>query len=86
MWAQYTVRIPGGRRDEVAAKLKVAGVPTAIYYPKPLHQQTAYRLFPAAGSLAVSQRLSGEVLSLPMHPYLECATQERIVTALADAT
>ncbi len=86
VWAQYTVRIPGGRRDEVAAKLKAAGVPTAIYYPKPLHQQTAYRHFPAAGSLAVSQRLSGEVLSLPMHPYLEGATQERIVTAIVDAT
>ena len=86
MWAQYTVRILGGRRDEIAAKLKAAGVPTAIYYPKPLHQQTAYRHFPATGSLVVSQRLSGEVLSLPMHPYLEDATRERIVTAILDAT
>jgi dTDP-4-amino-4,6-dideoxygalactose transaminase len=86
VWAQYTVRILGGRRDEIAAKLKAAGVPTAIYYPKPLHQQTAYRHFPPTGSLAVSQRLSGEVLSLPMHPYLEGATQERIVTAILDAT
>jgi dTDP-4-amino-4,6-dideoxygalactose transaminase len=86
VWAQYTVRILGGRRDEIAAKLKADGVPTAIYYPKPLHQQTAYRHFPATGSLAVSQRLSGEVLSLPMHPYLEGATQERIVTAILDAT
>jgi dTDP-4-amino-4,6-dideoxygalactose transaminase len=86
VWAQYTVRIPGGRRDQVAGKLKAVGVPTAIYYPKPLHQQTAYRRFPAAGSLPVSQRLSGEVMSLPMHPYLESATQERIVTALVDAT
>jgi len=86
VWAQYTVRIPCGRRDEVAAKLKAAGVPTAIYYPKPLHQQTAYRHFPSVGSLAVSQRLSEEVLSLPMHPYLEGATQDRIVTAIVDAT
>jgi dTDP-4-amino-4,6-dideoxygalactose transaminase len=85
VWAQYTVRIPGGRRDEVANKLKAVGVPTAIYYPKPLHQQTAYRHFPAAGSLPVSQRLSREVLSLPMHPYLEGAIQDRIVTAIADA-
>jgi dTDP-4-amino-4,6-dideoxygalactose transaminase len=85
VWAQYTIRIPGGRRDAVAAKLKAAGVPTAIYYPKPLHSQTAYRHFPAAGSLAISERLSGEVLSLPMHPYLEGATQERIVTAVVDA-
>ncbi|HJQ57908.1 MAG TPA: DegT/DnrJ/EryC1/StrS aminotransferase family protein [Vineibacter sp.] len=86
VWAQYTVRIPDGRRDEVAAKLKAAGIPTAIYYPKPLHQQTAYRHFPAAGSLAVSRRFSGEVLSLPMHPYLESATQEHIVKAIFDAT
>ncbi|WIM13726.1 DegT/DnrJ/EryC1/StrS aminotransferase family protein [Enhydrobacter sp.] len=85
VWAQYTVRIPGGRRNEVAAKLKMAGVPTAIYYPKPLHHQTAYRHFPAVGSLAISERLSEEVLSLPMHPYLEGATQERIVTAVIDA-
>jgi dTDP-4-amino-4,6-dideoxygalactose transaminase len=86
VWAQYTIRILGGRRDQVAAKLRTAGVPTAIYYPKPLHQQTAYRHFPSAGSLAVSQRLSGEVLSLPMHPYLESAIQEKIVSALVDAT
>jgi dTDP-4-amino-4,6-dideoxygalactose transaminase len=86
VWAQYTVRIPGSRRDEVAAKLKATGVPTAIYYPRPLHQQTAYRHFPAAGALAVAQQLSGEVLSLPMHPYLDGATQERIVAAIVDAT
>ena len=61
-------------------------MPTAIYYPKPLHQQTAYRHFPAAGSLAVSQRLSGEVLSLPMHPYFKGATQKKIVKAVVDAT
>ena len=61
-------------------------MPTAIYYPKPLHQQTAYRHFPAAGALAVSQRLSEEVLSLPMQPYLESATQERIVKAIVDVT
>ena len=86
VWAQYTIRILGSRRDQVAAKLRTAGVPTAIYYPKPLHQQTAYRHFPSAGSLAVSQRLSGEVLSLPMHPYLESAIQEKIVSALVNAT
>jgi dTDP-4-amino-4,6-dideoxygalactose transaminase len=86
VWAQYTIRILGGRRDQVAAKLRTAGVPTAIYYPKPLHQQTAYRHFPSASSLAVSQRLSGEVLSLPMHPYLESAIQEKIVSALVNAT
>jgi len=85
VWAQYTVRVPGGRRDEIAAKLKSAGVPTAVYYPKPLHMQTAYRHYPAGGSLGVSDRLAGEVLSLPMHPYLEKDVQGRIVDALSDA-
>lgn len=85
VWAQYTLRIPGGRRDSVAAALKAAGVPTAIYYSKPLHRQSAYRHFPSAGTLATSDRLSGESLSLPMHPYLSPAVQDRIVEALASA-
>jgi dTDP-4-amino-4,6-dideoxygalactose transaminase len=85
VWAQYTIRIPGGRRDEVAAKLKAAGVPTAIYYPKPLHQQTAYRHFPGTGVLGVSERLSKEVLSLPMHPYLDEPAQGRVIEAIAAA-
>jgi dTDP-4-amino-4,6-dideoxygalactose transaminase len=85
VWAQYTVRIPGERRDQTATQLKAAGVPTAIYYPKPLHRQTAYRHFPSAGALDVSDRLSGEVLSLPMHPYLDEAIQSRVVAALSGA-
>jgi len=85
VWAQYTIRIPGGRRDEVAAKLKAAGVPTAIYYPTPLHRQTAYKHFPGTGGFASSDRLSKEVLSLPMHPYLNAAVQQRIVGAIVDA-
>jgi dTDP-4-amino-4,6-dideoxygalactose transaminase len=85
-WAQYTVRVPGGHRDALAAALKARGVPTAIYYPKPLHRQTAYRHFPVvAGGLPVSERLSGEVISLPMHPYLDDATQARIIAAVGDA-
>jgi len=82
VWAQYTIRIADGQRDAVAARLKEAGIPSAIYYPRPLHRQTAYRHFPSAGALAVSDRLSGEVLSLPMHPYLDEATQSRIVAGL----
>lgn len=82
-WAQYTLRISG--RDAVAAQLKERGVPTAIYYPKPLHQQTAYRDFPVAGNgLPVSERLAGEVLSLPMHPYLEPDLQDWIIETVAD--
>jgi len=87
VWAAYTVRLPEGvDRDAVAARLKEAGVPTAIYYAKPLHRQTAYRDYPVAGNgLPVSERLAGEVLSLPMHPYLEEAVQDRIVAALEAA-
>jgi dTDP-4-amino-4,6-dideoxygalactose transaminase len=80
VWAQYTLRMPN--RDAVAAALKAKGIPTAIYYPKPLHQQTAYSKFPCAGNgVPVSERLAGEVLSLPMHPYLEESVQDRIITA-----
>ena len=81
-WAQYTIRIKGGRRDAVAVALKADGIPTAIYYPKPLHQQTAYRAYPTAGNgLPVSDAIAQEVLSLPMHPYLAPDLQERIIEA-----
>lgn len=86
VWAQYTIRISGGRRDKVAAQLKAEGIPTAIYYPIPLHRQQAYRHYPAgAGGLAVSDRLAAEVLSLPMHAYLDAATQDRIIDAVRRA-
>lgn len=87
VWAQYTVRLPPGTdRDRVAARLKSEGVPTAVYYAKPLHRQTAYRDYPISGNgLPVSERLSGEVLSLPMHPYLDAPTQQRIAAALRRA-
>jgi len=83
-WAQYTIRIEG--RDAIAARLKEQGIPTAIYYPIPLHRQTGYLDYPAApGGLPVSERLAGEVLSLPMHPYLEPDVQDRIVAAVREA-
>lgn len=68
-WAQYTVRLDD--RDGVQAKMKGGGVPTNVYYPRPMHLQPAYEAFGAgAGSLPVSENLSQTVLSLPMHPYL----------------
>jgi len=83
VWAQYTIRIPGGRRDKVVAGLKAEGIPTAIYYPIPLHRQQAYKHYPVGeGGVAVSDRLAGEVLSLPMHAYLDSATQDRIIDAV----
>jgi len=87
VWAQYTIRLPKGTdRDGFAAALKAQGVPTAIYYPKSMHQQTAYRDFPVAdGGLPISEQLSEDVISLPMHAYLDEATQERIIKAVRGA-
>jgi dTDP-4-amino-4,6-dideoxygalactose transaminase len=87
VWAQYTIRLPDGvDRDGFAAALKAQGIPTAIYYPKSMHQQTAYRNFPgAAGGLPVSEKLSENVISLPMHAYLDEPTQERIIKAVRGA-
>ena len=83
VWAQYTVRVPAAARDGLAEALKARGVPTAIHYPKPLHEQTAYRQYPLAGNgLPVSERAAREVLSLPMHPYLDEAAQDRIIDAV----
>lgn len=86
VWAQYTIRLAPGRRDVLAATLKAQGIPTAIYYAKPLHRQVAYRDFPLAdGGLPVSERLADEVISLPMHAYLEAPVQDRIVSAVRRA-
>jgi dTDP-4-amino-4,6-dideoxygalactose transaminase len=86
VWAQYTLRVAPGRRDAFAAALKAEGIPTAIYYTKPLHRQPAYRDFPVAdGGVPVSEQLSKEVISLPMHAYLEPPVQDRIIDAVRRA-
>jgi dTDP-4-amino-4,6-dideoxygalactose transaminase len=87
VWAQYTIRLPKGtNRDGFAAALKAQGIPTAIYYAKSMHQQTAYRDFPVAdGGLPVSEGLSEDVISLPMHAYLDEATQDRIIATVRGA-
>jgi len=87
VWAQDTIRLPKGcDRDGFAAALKSQGIPTAIYYPKSMHQQTAYRHFPVAdGGLPASESLSGDVISLPMHAYLDEPTQDRIIKAVRGA-
>jgi len=87
VWAQYTIRLPKGvDRDGFAAALKAKGVPTAIYYPKSMHQQTAYMGFPVAdGGLGSSERLSADVISLPMHAYLDEPAQERVIAAVRGA-
>jgi len=86
VWAQYTIRLAAGERDLFAATLRQQGIPTAQYYPKPTHKQTAYLDYPVAdGGLAVTEKLAGEVISLPMHAYLDEATQDRIVMAVRAA-
>lgn len=83
-WAQYSIL--SDRRDELAAKLKAKGIPTAVYYPRPMHLQTAYQQFGAGpGSLPVSERLAERILSLPMHPFMDDATAERIGAAVCEA-
>ena len=67
-------------------RAQAQGIPTAIYYAKPLHRQAAYRHFPVAdGGVPVSERLAEEVISLPMHAYLEEPVQDRIIAAVRRA-
>ena len=77
-WALYTIRLPESRRDMVQAGLSERGIPTVVYYPKPLHSQPAYAGYPAV-DLPISEAVCSEVLSLPMHPYLEEEVQDLIV-------
>ncbi len=86
VWAQYTIRLAKGRRGPLAEALKAEGIPTAVYYAKPLHRQQAYKAYPVAdGGLPVTERLADEVISLPMHAYLDEPTQDRIVDAVRRA-
>jgi dTDP-4-amino-4,6-dideoxygalactose transaminase len=86
VWAQYTIKLAAHRRDAVADHLGRQGIGTAIYYPKPLHRQTAYMRFPtAAGGAPVAEDLSRRVLSLPMHPYLSEGDQDRVIDAVRAA-
>lgn len=80
VWAQFTIRIPGADRSALRAFLQHTGVPTAVYYPKPLHQQPAYAQVPFVGNgLPNSEIAAQEVLSLPMHPYLDEEAQDYVI-------
>jgi UDP-2-acetamido-2-deoxy-ribo-hexuluronate aminotransferase len=83
-WAQYTIRVEN--RDAVQSTLKDQGVPTAIYYPLPMHLQPAYAVYgEGPGSLPISEQLSREVLSLPMNPYWTDEDVDSVASALASA-
>ena len=86
VWAQYTIRLAPGLRDGLAAALRAEGIPTAIYYAKPPHRHEAYKRFPIAdGGLPITDKLADEVISLPMHAYLDETTQDRIIDAVKRA-
>ncbi len=83
VYAQYTVRIPN--RDQVGDMLKANGIPSAVYYPKCLHEQPVFAGCGGYGDFPESEKASREVLSLPMHPFLSEAEQDRIVEVLKTA-
>jgi UDP-2-acetamido-2-deoxy-ribo-hexuluronate aminotransferase len=80
VWAQFSVL--SEHRETLQARLKEAGIPTAVYYPRPLHLQGAFaHLNHRAGDFPVSEAVARRIFSLPMHPYLKAAEQERIIKA-----
>lgn len=81
-WAQYTIQVSD--REKFQADLKAHGVPTAVYYPIPLSRQKGYKGFPSTPT-PVSERISKSVVSLPMHPDLDEATQQRIIDAVLES-
>ncbi len=84
VWAQYTVRHP--KRERITSALKEKGVPTAVHYPIPLHKQEAFAgLGSSDADFPVSNKASGEVFSLPMHPFLEEKDVELICDTIKDA-
>lgn len=85
-WAQYTIRLADeAQRDAVQRALKAQGIPTMVYYPKPMHSQTAFRELTAAeADLSVATGLCRRVLSLPLSPYISPADQQRVAGAIRD--
>jgi UDP-2-acetamido-2-deoxy-ribo-hexuluronate aminotransferase len=85
IYAQYTIRVPD--RDIVASDLKARGIPTAVYYPKCLHEQPAFASSGYKwGDFPEAEKASREVLSLPMHPFLSEAEQDRVVAAVLETS
>jgi dTDP-4-amino-4,6-dideoxygalactose transaminase len=81
VWAQYTIETPN--RDGLAAALREQGVPSAVYYPIPIHKQGVYSGYPTApGGLPVTDAKAGQVISLPMHAYLTEDDQDQVIAAI----
>jgi dTDP-4-amino-4,6-dideoxygalactose transaminase len=84
VWNQFTIRVPGGRRDEIRQQLAEQKIGTEVYYPIPLHRQACFAyLNYAHGSLPETERACAEVLSLPIFPGLLASEQELVVESLA---
>ena len=84
VWHLYVVRVP--ERDRCLAALAAAGIPAAIHYPTPIHLTGAFAgLGYGPGDFPVAEAAADEILSLPMHPHLTAAQQERVAEALAAA-
>lgn len=83
-WAQYALVVPG-KRDCYLEELKKRGIPTAVYYPRPVHLQTAFaHLGYRKGDFPVAEDMSDRIFSLPMHPYLGPAEQDKIIEAVRE--
>lgn len=86
-WAIYAILLPdGGTRDRLQAGLKERGVPSAIYYPKPLHHQPAYRPHHGGNPLPVSEDIATRILALPIHPDLSEAEVLQVCEAVREAS
>ena len=82
-WAQYTVRAPAHQRDKIRTHLKTQNIPTALYYPRPLHLQPAFNQADTAGvKMPTAEKLAREVFSLPIHPYLSEDEQMKVIDAV----
>ena len=84
-WAQYTVRVNADDRDDIMRSLKQDGVPSVVYYPIPLHRQKAYAHYPAL-DCSVSDMLSREVLSLPMHGHMDDSISDTVIESVLRST
>lgn len=83
VYAQYTIVTT--KRDMLVKNLNNAGIPTSVHYPLSIHQQPALAGFYQGQDLSVSERLSKEVLSIPMHPYLDTASQDKVVQVIKES-
>jgi len=81
----YAIRVPGGRRDALRVHLAERGIGTQIHYPVPIHMQEAAQFLGyRKGDLPVTEKVAGEVLSLPMYPELTKAQIDRVATSVTE--